>query len=410
MQIIDRYLLRQFIQTFLICFLSLVGLFIVFDLCTNLETFLDCGKKSGNTLQFIGHYYIYKTILFFDQTSNMLAMVAAMFTVSWIQRHQEMTALMAAGVSRFRVLLPIIIAVGVISLLSATNREILVARYRHELLRRPQDPMGERPQSLEPRYDGHTNVLLDGHYSLAGTQQIKEPCFRMPTRSSLADYDRELTAESASYLGAAGLYHGQSWHDAQLAMRHSKHAPFDFSALDKDNHPSGYLLEAVRRPKDLNSRPSKCLDGEPVLITPHDVPQWLKPTQCFLVSDVDFDHLTDGPRLKQFSSTLQMIKDLRNPSLDFGADVRVAIHSRLLQPFLDMTLLFLGLPLVVTRESRNVFIAMAICMAVTVAFMLVEIGARSLGEMVWLTPSLAAWLPLIIFVPVAIGMSELMWK
>ena len=54
---------------------------------------------------------------------------------------------------------------------------------------------------------------------------------------------------------------------------------------------------------------------------------------------------------------------MRNPSLDYGADVRVAIHGRIVKPLLDMTLLFLGLPLVVTRESRNVFIAMGLCMA-----------------------------------------------
>ena len=40
MRIIDRYLLRQFVQTFLICFLSLVGIVIVFDLFTNLDEFV----------------------------------------------------------------------------------------------------------------------------------------------------------------------------------------------------------------------------------------------------------------------------------------------------------------------------------------------------------------------------------
>ena len=51
MRIIDRYLLRQFVQTFLICFLSLVGLFIVFDLFTNLEEFVTCGKKAGGVMR-----------------------------------------------------------------------------------------------------------------------------------------------------------------------------------------------------------------------------------------------------------------------------------------------------------------------------------------------------------------------
>ncbi len=44
MRIIDRYLLRQFLHTFSICFLSLTGIFIVFDAFTNLEAFMHCAK------------------------------------------------------------------------------------------------------------------------------------------------------------------------------------------------------------------------------------------------------------------------------------------------------------------------------------------------------------------------------
>jgi len=95
MRIIDRYLLRQFVQTFLICFLSLIGLFVVFDLFTNLEEFLIAGRNAGGVFSFIAQYYTYKTILFFDRTGGLLALVSAMFTVAWIQRHNEMTALMA---------------------------------------------------------------------------------------------------------------------------------------------------------------------------------------------------------------------------------------------------------------------------------------------------------------------------
>ena len=39
MRIIDRYILRQFVQTFLFCFLSLTGLYVVFGAFTNLDSF-----------------------------------------------------------------------------------------------------------------------------------------------------------------------------------------------------------------------------------------------------------------------------------------------------------------------------------------------------------------------------------
>ena len=380
MQIIDRYLLRQFTQTFLICFLSLVGLFIVIDLFTNLEAFVTAGRESGGVITFIAHYYLFQTISFFDRTGGLLAMISAMFTVSWIQRHNEMTALMAAGVSRFRVLTPIILAVAVVSGLLAANRELLMPRYRHELSRRPQDPAGKKAQRFNPRYDCRTNVLLSGKNSFADDKRIEEPNFQMPT--SLYAYGSQLSAENAYYRTPEG------------------------------DRPGGYLLDGVRRPKNLDSRPSLLLNGQPVLITPFDAPQWLKRNQCFVVSDVDFDQLTGGNSLTQLSSTLQMIRGLRNASLEYGAKEKVAIHARIVQPLLDMTLLLLGLPLVVTRESRNVFVAMGICMTVTTAFTLVVVGVQNLGEISYgfITPSLAAWVPLMIFVPLAAWLMEGLWR
>ena len=177
MCIIDRYLLGKFVQTFLICFLSLFGLFVLIDLSTNLEKFVQAGRNAGGVLPFVARYYSYQAIGFFELISGLLTVVSAMFTVSWIQKNNEMTALMAAGITRIRILTPLIIAVAVVSLLSAANREILIPRYRAELSRRPQDPAGNKPQSLEARYDGRTNVTLGGKSTFAGQKRIQGPDF-----------------------------------------------------------------------------------------------------------------------------------------------------------------------------------------------------------------------------------------
>ena len=165
----------------------------------------------------------------------------------------------------------------------------------------------------------------------------------------------------------------------------------------------------MKQPKELDGRPSLRLGDRLVLITPRDA-DWLEPGQCFLVSDVSFGQLTDDQAFRKFSSTPQLIAGLRNRSLDFGADVRVAIHSRMVQPFLDVTLLFLGLPLVVSRESRNVFLAIGMCIAVVTLFLLVVIGFQSLGSIYLVDPALAAWAPLMVFVPPAVWLAESMWR
>lgn len=72
MWIIDRYLLRQFLQTFFICFCSLTGLYVVFDLFTNLEEFLQSAERAGGLFSLLTSYYGYRSILFFDRTSGQI--------------------------------------------------------------------------------------------------------------------------------------------------------------------------------------------------------------------------------------------------------------------------------------------------------------------------------------------------
>ena len=379
--IIDRYLLRQFVQTFVICFLSFTGLYIVIDLFTNLDQFVRCGQKVGGIFLFVFHYYGYRWILIFDLFSGTFALASAMFTVAWIQRHNEMTALMAAGVSRIRVLAPIIAAVAVVSLLSVANRELIMPRYRSELSRKPQNPLGDKPESFNSRYDEQTNVLLGGEYAYAYDRRIKRPSFSLMHAAPALQRFNQLFADNAFYVPPQG------------------------------DRPGGYRLEGVHEPKDIATLRSIAVDGRPTLITPHDAPDWLKPDQCFLRSDVDFDELTGDDGFRDRSSTAQLIAALRNPSLGYGLDLRAAIHCRMVKPFLDVTLLFLGLPLVVARESRNVFLAMGLCMVLTMVFTLAVIGFQKMGGEGYLfSPALWAWLPLMIFVPIAVGMAEPLWN
>ena len=204
-------------------------------------------------------------------------------------------------------------------------------------------------------------------------QRILKPSFVLPP--GLDVYGKQLAAGEARYLPA------------------------------RDGMPSGYLFVGVTTPKSLLGAPSLVQDGRPVVVTPQDA-TWLKPDQVFVVSGVSFEFLSAGSTWRDYASTRELIHELRSPSTDLGADVRVAIHARFLQPLLDTTLLFLGLPLVISRGNRNPFFAIGLGMGVVTAFMLVALGCQSLGASGWLQPTLAAWLPLLAFAPLAVAMSD----
>jgi lipopolysaccharide export system permease protein len=371
--IIDRYMLRQFVHVLAICFLSLVGLYIVIDAFGHLDHFVDYADKHGNLLGTLAQFYAYRSMAFFDRTSGVLALVAAMFTVTWIQRHNEMTALMAAGIPRLRVLRPVLIAAVLVSVVAAANRELVIPQIREHLALDSKNLGGERESIMQPRYDSQTDVLIGGQKIVVDGRRIIEPSFVLS--AGLDTFGKQLTAREAQYVPPTGT------------------------------RPGGYLLSGVKAPKLLLTQSSLSIDGTPIVITPPDA-DWLQGDQVFVVSGVSFELLSAGATWRDFASTRELVRELRSPSTDSGNDVRVAVHYRLLQPFLDTTLLFLGLPLVVSRGNRNPFIAIGLCLGVVTVFMLVSLGCKSLGTQGWMQPTLSAWLPLIIFAPLAVAMSE----
>jgi len=372
-RIIDRYLLKQFIQVLVICFFSMAGLYVVIDAFGHLDHFADFADGHGNLLVIMAEYYGYRTLEFFDRTSGILALIGAMFTVTWIERHQEMTALLAAGIPRLRILLPVLIAAICVSLLAAANRELVMPNVRHKLALDSKNLGGDKSADLQPSFDSETSILLAGDKVVPKDQIIQHPNFVMP--ANLTTYGKQISADKAQYFAA------------------------------QPNRPSGYLFSGVKSPKTLLAAPSLELDGQPVVITPQDDPT-LERDQVFIVSGVSFEFLAAGSTWRDFASTSELVRELRSPSTDLGAGVRVAVHNRLLRPFLDTTLLFLGLPLIVSRANRNPFVAIGLCLAVVAVFMVVVIGCQSLGSSGWMQPALAAWLPLMIFGPMAISMVD----
>ncbi len=372
--IVDRYMLRQFVQTFLICFCSLTGLYIVIDAFTNLEEFITYSRDRGSLMVIMGEYYAYRTLSFFDSTSHVITLIAAMFTVTWIQRHNELTALEAAGISRWRIVKPLIAVAMIIIGLKVANREIFIPSVRESLSSNAQDLGGSRGKQVVPRYDHRTGILLRASgQAYANEKRIEKPDFQLPR--------------------------GLDRIGSRIVSEHAYYKPAE------EGRPSGYLMREVSQPADFAEYPSLALNGgPPIVLTPKDTP-WLAPTDCFVVSDVSYEYLVANSNWQQLSSTWDLIQGLQNSSLNYGAKERTAIHSRVVQPVLDLTLLFLGLPLVLTGSNRNVFMAIGVCLALVVAFMLVVMGCGILGDSYLLEPSLAAWLPLMIFVPLAIALS-----
>lgn len=379
MLLIDRYLLRTFLWVWFICFCSLTGLYIVIDALTNLEEFLRIAERTQqNFLVVMGDFYLYRAIAFFDRTSGILTLIAAMFTLAGLQRYNELTAILAAGVSKWRIVRPIVVAGACIALLAALNRELIMPAQRAKLTRTPQELSSDKAKDFQRREDRWSGISLHGRQLALETQTILEPNFKIPRY--LPDPRSTWTAQKANYEPATG------------------------------DRPGGYRLRGVVTPKNVAEEPPLLqAEGQIAIHTPQSAP-WLAADECFVVSEVNFELLVDQNGWRQYASTSELIAALHKQGVGCGNDVRTTVHARLLQPLLDVVLLLLGLPLVLRGLNRNLFIAVGQCVLVVVIFLLVLVTSQYLGGSYLVAPVVAAWIPLLFFVPATVFNAEPLWE
>lgn len=375
--LIDRYLIRAQLQAFCIVFISLAGLTFVIDAFTNLEEFMLHAEKNGGLLRVLGMYYGYRLISFFDATSPIISLASGMFALSWLERHNELTALLAAGITRWRIAKPAILFTLFVSLLAIGNREFVLPSIRFVIARNAQDLDGQTQKNFEARYDHETEILFRGKSYQEALQRLESPSLLMPP----------LLAELGPQIDAANAV----WEPAAT------------------EHPAGYLLRGVSRPPDIDSLPALKLKDSTVIYTAEDSP-WLKPNECFVTSGVSFEQMIGSSNWSLYSSTVNLINAISNPSLGVGADVPLRVHARFVAPFLDISLVLLGLPLVLGPSRRGVFVAVGLCVLTTVAFFLTILGFHALAMSYILGPSFAAWAPLMVMAPLAAWRAQPMWE
>lgn len=372
MYTIDRYVLRNFFRVFLICIVSITGMYLVADFVGNLTEFVDHASSRDNLWVVLATFYGARLPWFFDLTSRVIALIAAVFVVTLLQRQNEMAAVMAAGISRRRIVTPLIFATLAISLLAAANREFGIPSVRRQLCRRSRDWVGDGGRELNPTFDNKTGIWIGGERTYAVERRITSPTFRLPP--GLDEFAARISARQALYRDEAG------------------------------DRPGGYLFQQVSEPPDLAEKSSVQVSGEYAIYSPSDT-SWLKENECFVASKVTFERLENGTAWYRLSSTVELIKGLRDHTIDATSDVHVLLHSRLIQPILDMTLVFLGLPIILSQHRRNVFVAVGLCVLLVAGFSIVVIGFQALGTNYLIRPSLAAWCPLMVFIPCAVAMS-----
>jgi lipopolysaccharide export system permease protein len=382
MRILDRERYWAFLKAYVICFIALVGLYVVIDAFSNLDEFEEVAESTTDLLRIMGRYYLIKMSLIYDQISGVITMMAAIFTVTWMQRNNELLAMLAAGISTQRVIRPVLISAVAISGLAVANQELIMPRIAEEL-QRPPDDDGKQAVFVYQRQDGN-DVLLSGREAVRASRSITKFQATIPVR--VAGELIEMQAREAHYIpdGDTQYPHSGGWliWGAKFLTEPST------SSLDVLTHG---VFSRVEDPS-VYPQPADKIAAKP------GMPVY------FLKTPLSFTSMTRSRQWYHFAPTIELIRGLSDPSnLPEKGDIQVFLHARLIRPLMSFNLMLLSLPLVLGGSNRNMFVNLGMSLGTTGVFYSANFMSQYLGGHDVLSPELAAWAPLIIFGTVAIA-------
>jgi lipopolysaccharide export system permease protein len=358
MNLLDRQLIRSYLKAYLICLTSLLSLYIVVDLFTNVDDFADKKQNLGEVFQHIAFYYGYKITQIFDKLCEVITLLAAMFTVAWMQKSNELLPLLSAGVSTHRVVRPVLLSASAMLAFAVLNQELVIPPIGDFLLFPREDPKGERELEVHGCYEPN-GIHLKGEKGLRKERVVKKFSCLIP--EAVAGNLIHLTAEKAYYFPPG-------------------EGPF---------HEGGWLLtEAL----------------------PAELPEWHHPEvlkicdsgKYFLHTDeVDFEAMTRNRAWFVYTSTARLLDELSRSDSTRLASMAVLFHMRLTRPILGLLLVFMGLAVILRDQNRNVFISTGLCLILCAVFFGACFTCKHLGDNELLAPALAAWLPVLCFGPLA---------
>ncbi len=374
MTILDKQRYWAFVKAYIVCFTSLIGLYVVIDIFSNFDEFTKRTTNASELFQIIGRYYLVHMTEMYDRLCGVIGMMAAIFTVTWMQKNNELLAMLAAGISTHRVIRPVLISTVIVSGLAIVNQEWLMPDLSEELQQSHGDDGTQAVIFVSSRYDA-SKILMTGEKADRISRTIFKMCVTIPVE--VFGTIRELNAKEATYYPP----------DATRAP-----------------YRGGWLLRGTRLNQPIDD---ELLKGSPLVRLPNAKafhhPSGHFPDiggeTYFLHSSLSFPTMCHSSRWYAFAKTLDLVRGVRDPSLTTAEklDVEVFLHTRLLRPLMCVALLCVTLPQVLGGYGKNMFINLGLSLGTTALFYGMGFLAQYLGANQVIAPELSAWAPLIGF-------------
>lgn len=363
MKTLDRYILHSFAINYLILLVVLTLLINTLDLILNQDEFVKAGRVYAErwgwsvfaaTLWAVWDFYWPQVFFYFIYLSGLLGAAAVGFTLAQLQRNRELVAMVAGGISLHRVAMPMLLAGALCSALLVIDQEFVIAHpaMQRKLNRSHPDMVRGYLKSFPVEF------VPDGRGALFCARKFDN---RVDTMKEVTILRRNAEGINTERISA------------------------DEAEWDKTNR--GWRL----------------LNGILIVESDPDHPQVRQRAPIeFLPSDLDPTTL----RLRQFAKVRQLLSvgQLRalidKPRMIDAAELRRMVHSRFSFPVMNLLIMALTMPFFLQRIPGNLMRqsvrAAPICLGAWAGgFIMLQIGPQTLH------PALIAWLPVLLYLPMA---------
>ncbi len=357
---LDRYILRGFFTNFVIALGVMIGLYVILDLFVNLDEFTEVKSQTFyETLRKIIDFYGYNLFLYFAQLTGVIILLAACFTLGRFYRTNELTAVMSSGTSLYRVAAPIVLAALAMNALWFIDQEVIIPGIAGKLSRKHADIEGRLSYAVWFQPDRDNGLLSAAMFSPRTREMRGMIVMRRDAKDRMSQVIR---ADRARWDEERQMWHLENGYRMKLGA----------------GSIAGGAIEDL---------------GRETIVEYHSD---LTPKELGLLQATLWTSFLSLPELTK----------LQQRFAGAGAAEFIKVkHKRLTTILVNMILLCLGIPFFLNRERPSVLVAGGKCLLICgacYAFTFVSQGINlpSLG------PALPAWLPVLIFGPVAVLMLD----
>ena len=195
-KLMDRLMIRGYFKAYFVCLTSLLSLYVVVDLFTNLDDFVKKGQNLVGVFLHIFTYYSFQLTRIFDRLSEVIVLLAGMFTVAWMQRNNEQLPLLSAGVSTRRIVMPVLFCAAFMLSLTVLNQELLIPLISERLNYDKDDPTGEKEQGVKGQFEPNM-IHIVGERAYRKDHMIRK--FEVTIPEAVAGHPYHITAAEAYF-------------------------------------------------------------------------------------------------------------------------------------------------------------------------------------------------------------------